>query len=503
MSGSISFKYFPAPTWRVPGFYGEFDASQANTAIPVQRALLVGQMLSSGTATANVPILAYSLGQVQQACGTNSMLSLMYQAYRAQDAFGECWILPVADNGSGTAATGTVTVTGPATGQGVLSLYIAGILVPVAVNSGDSATVIAANIAAEMAQVDNLPCTGSAASAVVTLTALHKGAAQNDIDLRVNYRAIRGGEALPPGVGVTLPNLVTGSTAGTLAGGATNPTLTTALANLGVRTFDFIAMPYTDTTSMAAIAALLSDQSGRWSAIEGLYGHAFYAYRGTVAARNTFGQGLNNQHQTVIGYFDSPTPAWLECADWAGGHAVTLRANPAVGVVGQPLNLLAPPIANQDTPAEMNVMLDDGMSTFTVDAASQCRIGRSITTYQTNASGAPDDSYLNTNLLFQAMFVVRYIAAQVMTQYQNKILVDDGAVIAAGSPATTPTLIFQAVCGMYAYLSSQFVVQNPATFAQNGYAQKGTKGQVLLFLPIDFSDQVIQVAALIAFRQTT
>jgi hypothetical protein len=56
---------------------------------------------------------------------------------------------------------------------------------------------------------------------------------------------------------------------------------------------------------------------------------------------------------------------------------------------------------------------------------------------------------------------------------------------------------------MYAYLSSQFVVQNPATFATNGYAQKGQKGQVLLFLPIDFSDQVIQVAALITFQQTT
>jgi phage tail sheath gpL-like len=503
MSGTIDFKYFPASTWLVPGFYGEFSSKQANTALPVQRALIVGQILSSGNATPNVPILAYSNAQVALACGANSMLAQMYQAYRAQDAFGECWILPLSDNSGGTAASGALTITGPATAAGTLALYIAGILVPVAVSSGDTATVIAGNIVAQMALIANLPCTATSAAGVVTLTALHKGAAQSDIDVRVNYRGQLGNEALPAGVAVTLPNPVTGTSAGTLSGGATNPTLTTAFANLGIRTFDFIAMPYTDTASMAAVAALLSDQSGRWSAIEALYGHAFYAYRGTVSARNTFGATLNNQHETMLGYFDSPTPAWLEAADWAGAHAAILRTNPALGVVGQPLNMLAPPIANQDTAAEMNVLLSDGMSTFTVDGAGQCRIGRSITTYITNAAGQPDNSYINTNLLFQAMYVVRYIASQILSQYQNKILVSDGAAIAAGSPATTPSLVFQAVCGIYAYLASQFVVQNPQIFAQNGYAQKGQKGQVLLFLPIDFSDQVIQIAALVAFQQST
>jgi phage tail sheath gpL-like len=494
MSGTISFKYFPASTWRVPGFYGELDASNANTALPVQRALLVGQMLSSGTATPNLPVLAPAQDQVTLMTGVNSMLSLMYQAYRVQDAFGEVWILPLLDNGSGVAATGTVVITGPATAQGVLSLYIAGTLVPTPVNIGDTATAIAANILAEMAMTPGLPCTGAAASGTLTLTALHAGAALNDIDLRMNYRAIRNGEVTPAGVGVTITPF---------ASGATNPTLTTALSNLAMKTFDFIAVPYTDSASMAAITALLSDQSGRWSAIEALYGHAFYAYRGTVGARSTFGVTNNNQHETILGYYDSPTPAWLEAADWAGAHATILRTNPALGVVGQPLGLLPPPIASQDTPAEMNVLLYDGLSTFTVDPAGQSRIGRSITTYQSNAAAQPDNSYLNTNLLFQAMYVVRYISANILSQYQNKILVSDGAVIPAGSPATTPSLIFQGVCGLYAYLSSQFVVQNPQTFAANGYATKGQKGQVLLFLPLDFSDQVIQVAALLAFTQST
>jgi phage tail sheath gpL-like len=478
----------------VPGFYPEFNANQANTAAPNQRALLIGQVLASGSAVLNQPILAYSQAQVSALCGLNAMLTLMYQTYRLQDGFGEVWILPLADNAAGTAATATIAFTGPATTSGLLSLYIAGILVGVAVTVGDTAATIAANLVADMALIANLPCTATAAAGTVTLTALHRGAALNDIDLRLNYRAGRNNEVTPAGVGVTIT---------AFAGGLLNPVLTPPLANLGSTTFDFIAVPYTDSLSMAAVSALLSDQSGRWSAVEALYGHAFYAFRGSVGTRSTFGVTNNSQHETILGYYDSPTPAWLAAADWAGAHAVIYRANPAIGVIGQPLGLLAPPIASQDTPAEMDVLLYDGISTFTVDATGQCRIGRSITTYQTNAAGQSDDSYLNTNLLFQAMAVARYLTANVLTQYQNKILIDDGAVISAGSSATTPSLIFQGVCGMYAYLASQNVVQNPATFAANGYAQKGQKGQVLLFLPIDFTDQVLQVAALIAFQQTT
>jgi len=106
MSGALAFKYFPAANWRPSGVNVEFDASQANTATQNQRALLIGQMLSSGSATPNVPVMAYSQAQVNALCGANSMLSLLYAAYRKQDAFGEVWIGPLADNSGGAAATG-------------------------------------------------------------------------------------------------------------------------------------------------------------------------------------------------------------------------------------------------------------------------------------------------------------------------------------------------------------------------------------------------------------
>jgi phage tail sheath gpL-like len=496
MSGSLAFKTFPASTWRPSGVFAEFDPSQANTATQNQRTLLVGQILSSGTATANTPVMATSQGQVNTLCGNNSMLALMYQAYCAQDPYGEIWLAPLSDNGSGTAASGTIALSGTATAAGTLSLYIMGILVPVPVSVGDTAAVVAGNVNTAIAATPGISATATVSTGTVTLTALHKGAAQTDIDIRLNYRGAQNSEVTPAGITPTIT---------AMSGGATNPVLTTLLANLGNQTFDFIALPYTDTVSLTAIEAFLSDQSGRWAPISQLYGHAFTAFRGTVSARGTFGTSQNSQHVTCLGFYDSPTPAWLEAADWAGAHAIRLKVNPAQGVTDQALAMLPPPQQSQDTPSNRNTLLYDGVSTFTVDPAGVCRIDRSITMYQENASGQPDNSWLTTNIMFQAMYCARYLITQLSTQFiaSGKILVKDGTPIPMGAPATTPSLVFQAAVGVYAYLASIFLVQDPQTFAKNGYGTTGQKGQVLLYLPFDFSDQVVQIAALIQFQQST
>ena len=499
MSGTLAFKYFPSTAWRPSGVNAEFDNSQANTATQNQRALLIGQITVSGTATLNIAVQAYSQTQVNGLCGINSMLALAYAAYRAMDPFGEVWLGPVADPTGGTNAAGSISFTGSATAAGTLALYLMGVSVPVAVNLGDTAIMIATNVAAAITGASGIACSAAvdATNAFqVDLTARHKGLALNDIDIRFNYHGAQNGEVTPAGVGFTVTPLANGSGA---------PVLTTLLSNLGVQLFDFIALPYTDTTSLTALQTFLSDASGRWAAETMLYGHVFAAYRGTFSNRTTFGTARNDQHATILGFYDSPTPAWLEAADWCAAHVIRLRVNPAQGVSTQALNMLPPPIASQDTPSERNTLLFDGISTFTVDNAGVCRIDRSITTYQSNASGQPDNSYLNTNLLLQAMYAARYIQAQITSQFivPGKILVSNGTPIGPGSPATTPNAMLGAVVAIYAYLCSIFIVQNVQKFAQNASATAGTKGQVLMYLPIDFSDQVINVGILVQFQQST
>lgn len=285
MSESLAFKYFPWQDPRPSGVNAEFDPSQANTATQNARALLIGQITSSGTATPNVAVQAYSQTQVNGLCGLNSMLALKYAAYRLMDPFGEVWLGPLADASGGTAATGSISFTGPATAAGTLPLYLMGVSIPVAVNSGDTASTIATNTVAAIAASVGVACSAAADGThayQVDLTALHKGLALNDIDIRFAYRGAQNGEVIPPGVGYTITPF---------ASGATNPTLTTLLSNLGVQLFDYIDLPYTDTTSLNALETFLSDSSGRWAAETMLYGHIFSAYRGTFSARTTFGTG--------------------------------------------------------------------------------------------------------------------------------------------------------------------------------------------------------------------
>ncbi|PTA73133.1 phage tail protein, partial [Serratia sp. Nf2] len=70
---------------RAPFFYAEFDNSMANTATAVQRTLLIGQMLSTATATPGIPQKVSSESAVAGICGNGSMLHNMMAAYLAND----------------------------------------------------------------------------------------------------------------------------------------------------------------------------------------------------------------------------------------------------------------------------------------------------------------------------------------------------------------------------------------------------------------------------------
>jgi phage tail sheath gpL-like len=80
---TIPFKQIPQNI-RVPLFYAELDNSHANTAQATQRALIIGQITSSGTATPNVPIISAGASDAAVQGGASSMLALMTSAYTSQ-----------------------------------------------------------------------------------------------------------------------------------------------------------------------------------------------------------------------------------------------------------------------------------------------------------------------------------------------------------------------------------------------------------------------------------
>ena len=426
-----TFRNIPS-TIRTPGFFFEVDASGANSATTASRTLIIAQMLTSGTATPNVPAQSLGFADSKVAHGVGSMAATMVKQYQKRDPNGELWVLPLADDGSANAATATVTIAGAATASGSLAAYVNGVAVPVAVTSGQTAAQVASALVAAVNAQSDLTVTAAASAGVVTLTTRFKGAQANDCDVRLNYRGSAGGEAIPAGLTVT-------PTA--FQGGSTNPSLTAGLAALGDEPFDFIVTPYTDAASLTAVAALLGDTAGRWCWASQLFGGAFSAVPGTLGARTAFGTSHNDQHTSIISFNDSPTPAFAWAANYAGACAASLKANPAIPLQTLALDVLAPPVTSRDTQPTRNSLLYDGLATYLVDAGGTVRIDSAITTYQTNSFGQPDDSYLQVETPYTLAAVLRTMKSVVSSKYARVNIVDDGAVIPPGAAAVTPKMI--------------------------------------------------------------
>lgn len=494
--GDISFPNIPQNI-RVPLFYADLDPSNANTGQQTQRALIIGQILASGTGTPGTPRISQGTSDANSVGGQGSMLALMTAAYRARDSFGEVWYLPLADDSASVAAAGSLSFTSVPTVTGVLSLYIAGQLVSLVVTPTMTAVQIATALVAQIGNLPNLPVTAAVdatTTSKVDITAKNKGLAGNDIDMQLNYGGTANGEATPAGLAVTIT---------AMSGGATNPsTLTAGLANLGDQEFDFIAFPYTDGTSLDAMKAFLSTQTGRWSWSEQLYGGAYCAYRGTLGALTTFGVTRNDEHVSIMGFNGSPTPSWVIAADITAAVAISARADPA-----QPLQTVtlatmqAPPLPLRFALTDRNTLLYDGISTFATGDDGTISIENLITTYQKNSFGDADDSYLEVETLNTLTYVLRQLKSVVTTKYARKKLAADGTRVVPGTNVVTPSMIKADLIAQYQTLEENGYVQGSAVFAQGIIVQQNSQNpnRVDVLYPAILIDQLRVLALLMQF----
>lgn len=491
---TIPFKNVPS-NLRIPLFYAELDPSRANTAARAQRSLLIGQKTGAGTLTADTPVIARSQSESRAAAGAGSILAGMIDAYRAADSYGELWVLPVADDAGGTAATGTITFAGPTTATGTLSLYIAGQRLALVIASGQTATQVATTVVAAITAAIDLPVTATSAAGVVTLTAKNKGECGNDIDVRVNYRGSAGGEALPAGLGVTIV---------AMASGATNPAIATGLANLLDKEFDFIACSLTDATSLAAITSLLSDTTGRWSWSTQVYGHCWIAKRGSAGTVASFATALNNQHLSVIPFNDAPSPPWAWAAGFMGAAAVALRDD--AGLTLQSLSvpgILPPPLASRfSASVRNNTLLYGGCGAWDVDATGTVVIENIVTTYVTNAQGQADDSYLEVETMYLLPFVLRRMRDVVNTKYARVKLADVGTRLLPGRPVVTTDTIRGDLIAAYRQLEAEGFVQGSDVFAANLVVERnsGNRNRVDVLWPAILINNLRVFALLAQFR---
>lgn len=428
-----------APTFKVPGVYNEIDASQALQGAQAGsfKSVIMGQKTSGGSITALQFTQIFSAAEGQELAGAGSVLDEMIQAWYANNPTTELYIVAMDDDGGATAATKTLTVTGPATEAGTVYLYINGKLTRIGVANADVQNDIATAIGAAVNADVSLPYTASVATNVVTLTAKNKGTLGNDIDVRINYNT---GEELPAGVAIAI---ATGAT------GATDPDLQGAIDAIPDDIVNLWVNSLTDATSLGQ---LVTELDARWAETMQIDGHAIQAAPQDTAANTvTFGNALNSEHLTV---FDSgvsaPTPPYKLAAMLGAQHALSASVDPArpfttLGLVGA----LGDTLTNKRSITERDSLLNAGISTTKQSDDGTVRIERSITTYKTNASGAVDTSFLNTNTVLQSSYYrVTYIN-WMLSRFPRHKLADNGFQGAAGQPIVTPNDLKAAAIGHF------------------------------------------------------
>jgi phage tail sheath gpL-like len=494
MPDGINFTFYPSSN-RVPGVYVEMDPSQANTATVLQSTLILGYG-HSGDGPNNVPIRVASQAQVQELAGIDSMLAAMVAAYTAMDPFSDLWIMQIPQNVAGQPAKGSILIAGTPTEDGTLCVYIAGTLYQAAVQAGDATSKTASRLVQAIRQ-DPFRIVGvgvnTTTSSQVDITANFNGILGNQIDIRLNYLGRSGGQKTPAGLTVTITPM---------AGGTAAPDITTGLANLASQPFDFIVMPWTDAGSLDAMEQFLSDSSGRWSWQQMIYGGCFTAFQGSLGQITNFGVARNDQHMSVMGYWNAPDPPWIWAAQVGGCCAASLRVDPGLPLQYIATTLKPPSVHQRFTLSERNTLLYDGISTFRVNQAGQVIIERMCTTYQQNLAGAPDNSYLDVETMYGLMFVARDLTDYLLTRYARKKLVSDTTIIQPGSNCVNTTMIGASVVSEYRVLEAAGYVQNSTIFAANLIVENAGNGLVKILAPVDLVNQLRQIAILLQFRKS-
>lgn len=489
---AVSFNTVPSGI-RVPLFYAEMDNSAAVTPTNQTASLLIGQMLETGTAQANVPVFVSTPAMANELFGRGSQIARMVSAYRAVDSFGQLVVIPV-DDASGSEATGTITCSGTAIVSGTISLYIGGDRVQVPIQEKTTAENAAKAIAEAISLKRDLPVTAEAADAVVTVKARNKGTLGNDIGLAVNLRGAINGEKIIQGLGVEIKKMT---------GGATDPDLDGVIGAMGDEQYDFIGLPYCDASILDQFAKVMNDTSGRWSPFQMIFGHVYTAKRGDVNTLVTFGKARNDQHATIVGVEpECATPTFELLAAYVARTSVFISADPARPTqTGVLTGVMGSPSGKRFNQNERQTLLENGIATLQT-ISGNVQIERAITTYQRNAYGDGDASYLDSETLHTAAYVLRRMKSLITSKYGRHKLASDGTRYGAGQAIVTPSVIRGELIALYRQLELAGIAENTELFKKYLIVERNADNpnRLDVLFPPDYVNQLRVFAVLNQFR---
>lgn len=473
----------PFPIPEVPGIYLRFNNSLAK-GDPSQphRVVLIGTRLSTGTVSAHVPRQVNSGTEADGFWGQGSMLAEMCKAFLAQRSKIELWGVGVNEEAEGTAATGTIAISGTSTAAGELVLWIAGVRVRVIVPSGTAAGSVVDDVVAKINGMPTLPVSAADGTTEVDLTVKWKGASGNDVDVRLdpNFK-------VPPGLTVTITEP---------ASGASDPEIDGALAALGNTQYHTVATGYVDTTNLGHLDDFLRP---RWGETVKTEGHGFAGHTGSYGDVTTLAGSLNSEFTTICAPGPSPSPPWLWAAAVAGVDARETVRDVNAGREGLVIEGLRPPAQEDEFSFdELNTLLENGISTFTADANGRVNIQKLVTTYTQDGDGFEDKSYHLVTTM-RTLSRLRFDLIVLRARYKGWKVAKDETLGSIPNVMTAKKLR-NALLGLYEKWRGRGIVQLIDEFAADLIVQVEENGTDLVaFIPVRLVYPLNAIAGELAF----
>lgn len=438
-----------------------------------QKVLFIGQM-TSGTATAGNLVQNIGVsGEENALFGAASHLAGMIRAARKLNQITQFDAIPLADNGSGVAATGTIVFTGPATASGTLVVNIGSSVnhsYTLNINNADTATTTASNLAALINADTYAPVTASPSTGTVTLTAVNKGTTGNGIGIGI--------VGTVSGIGFTITGM---------ASGATDPSLTTVFTPVNDLRYQTIVWPNkyskstvttfldgrfnvnnnvldgvaitsnTDTYSniITAVTALNSKSlvylANQKISTSNYVGSAIFELDDEIAAQFAAIRALRFTDGANISQYVISSGGAL---DSFGGIALASLPYPNTPLPNLPI--IAP--ANTFTALEMATLATDGAAVLGNNISNTSIIcGRIVTTYKTDSASNPDPSFGFLEYVDTMSAIREYFYVNLKAQYAQSRLTS-GDLIQNRIMANAQTI--SAFCvSLYSNLANEALVQ--------------------------------------------
>jgi phage tail sheath gpL-like len=290
-----------------------------------------------------------------------------------------------------------------------------------------------------------------------------------------------------------------------MSGGVGTPDTAAAIAALGEKNYEYVALPYTDSNTLFEWEDDYGfGDNGRWGWKRQLYGHLFSAKRDTYPNLITWGNTRNSGVTSVMGVEPgSPSPVYEWVAAYTAKAQRALINDPARPLQTLSLNQIKlAPLKFRFNIDELNSLALNGIATQKAGSDNQPMISRETTTYQLNLYGFSDTAYELVTTLATLARLIRNQRQEITSKFPRCKLADDGTRFGPGQAIVTPGIIKAELISQYSIDMFNGLVENLEAFKSNLLVERDPNdpNRVNVLYPPDLINQLRIFAVLAQFR---